>query len=121
MPKILIVDDSRLARHMTVKAFRAVYPDWDLIQASSGEEALERLQEGGFDFATLDLNMHGISGIETKRAMNLHCEVPTVLLTANVQDAVRAQAEGLFVGFLEKPVDADRLLELVGKHVQSSA
>jgi two-component system chemotaxis response regulator CheY len=118
MPRILIVDDSRFARLVTAAIVEQNHPDWEVVQAADGTEALELMREQEFDFATIDMNMPGHDGIEVKSIID--AEKPglrAVLVTANIQDSVRERAAPLFLDFLEKPVDAARLLALLEEHV----
>ena len=118
MPKFLVVDDSRFARLTTIQAIREHFADAEIVEAASGEDALEILRAEPIDFATIDLNMPGIDGIELKRTID--GEKPglqAVLVTANIQDAVRERANGHFVDFLEKPVRADQLGAVLEAHV----
>lgn len=111
---VLLVDDSRVARMMTRKVIHAHRPDWPVVEAASGEEALAMLEQSLPDFVILDVNMPGMGGIEAARRMRaLAPALPITLLTANIQDPVRHQAEGLHVGFLSKPLHDDQLLEFL--------
>ena len=117
-PRILIVDDSRFARISTSRVVRRIVPECEIVEAESGEDALDILREGGIDFATIDLNMRGCSGIEVKETIDRERPgLNAVLITANVQDTIRARAEQIFLAFLEKPVSEDRLAELLKQHV----
>ncbi|MCR6631026.1 MAG: response regulator [Magnetospirillum sp.] len=108
---VLLVDDSRVARMMTRKLIEVGRPGWSVIEAASGEEALEALSAAKPDFIVLDVNMPGMGGIEAARRIRaLAPLLPITLLTANIQDPIRHQAEEIGVGFLAKPVREDALL-----------
>ena len=55
--KVLVVDDSKLARMVMASAFRRIRPDWELIEATSAEEALDAISVGSVDIALVDFNM----------------------------------------------------------------
>ena len=79
-----------------------------VVPASSGEEALRLLQDGGIDIVLLDIVMPGIDGHETLRRLRdgvLDSRVPVVAVTAlaMTEDKERASRAG-FDGYLEKPV-----------------
>ena len=57
--KALIVDDSKLARMVMASAFRRLRPDWELIEASNGEDAINALSSQPIDIALVDFNMPG--------------------------------------------------------------
>lgn len=111
---VLLVDDSRVARMLTRKVIEHNRPGWAVVEASCGEDGLTLLTEAKPDYVVLDVNMPGIGGLETARRMRgLDGAVHITLLTANIQDPVRHQAEELGVGFLTKPVRDEALLEFL--------
>jgi CheY-like chemotaxis protein len=61
--KVLIVDDSKLARMAVVKALIALHPDWPRLEAGSADEALERINQESPDIVLLDFNMPGRDGL----------------------------------------------------------
>ena len=108
---VLLVDDSRVARMMTRKMIETDRPGWEIVEAATGEEALEAYSRVLPDFVILDVNMPGMGGLEAaKRLKEVYPQAVITLLTANIQDPVRDQAESLGVGFLSKPVRGDVLM-----------
>ena len=59
---VLIVDDDEAVRTMLYKIM--VSNDFDVDQASSGEEALQAIENKNYDLMLLDINMHGMDGFE---------------------------------------------------------
>jgi CheY-like chemotaxis protein len=108
--KVLIVDDSKLARMVVASAFRRVRPEWTLVETSNGDEALGALAGGGVDLAMVDFNMPGIDGLELIAEMRkTHPEMPVAVVSANHQDEILARARNLNASFLAKPL-ADEAL-----------
>lgn len=108
---VLLVDDSRVARMMTRKMIETDRPGWQVVEAATGEEALEVYSRVLPDFVVLDVNMPGMGGIEAARRLKaVYPQAVVTLLTANIQDPVRDQADSLGVGFMSKPVRADVLM-----------
>lgn len=108
---VLLVDDSRVARMMTRKVIADARPTWTIVEAASGEEALERAPQANPDFIILDVNMPGIDGLEAARRLRVMMpSVRITLLTANIQEPVRLQAAEIGVGFMNKPFRDDVLL-----------
>ena len=90
---ILVVDDSRVARMMTRAAIVKLHPDWDIIEAASGEDALTVIALDRPDFVLMDVNMPGIGGLETARQLRQRCPKARIsLLTDNIQEPIRHQA-----------------------------
>lgn len=62
--KLMIVDDSTVSRLMIRGRFAVLQPDWEVIEAASGDEAVTLVATTKPDFITMDVNMPGISGFE---------------------------------------------------------
>jgi CheY-like chemotaxis protein len=108
--KVLIVDDSRLARMAIAKALGRLQPDWIRIEASNAEEAVACLAEQGADIALLDINMPGRDGLSL--ASDLHKSkpgMPLALITANIQEEILTQARQIGAAFLPKPLTEQAL------------
>ncbi|MDO8605441.1 MAG: response regulator [Phaeospirillum sp.] len=107
---VLVVDDSRVARMMTRAAIAKLHPTWPVIEAASGEEALTAVALDQPDYVLMDVNMPGIGGLETARQLRSRCPSAIIsLLTANIQEPVRQQAEAMGVSFMSKPLKDEAL------------
>jgi PAS domain S-box-containing protein len=104
---ILLVDDNAA----NLLSLRAILDELgnNLVEAHSGEEALERILSDEFAVVLLDVHMPGISGFETAkliRGRNRSRHIPIIFLTAN--DIDRSQIEEGYalgaVDFLVKPL-----------------
>jgi CheY-like chemotaxis protein len=108
--KVLIVDDSKLARMAVTKALSSLRPDWQRVEASNAVEALEHIKDGSVDIALLDFNMPGQDGLALAAELrDGHPQVSVAVISANHQVEVvnRAQAAGAV--FLAKPITAKAL------------
>jgi len=113
-PVVLIVDDSRVSRLMAKQYILARHADWRIEEARTGEEALEMAATLQPNLVVLDVNMPGMGGVAAAEHLRkLLPDAHISLLTANVQDATRVRAEDLGVGFMEKPITAERIARLV--------
>jgi two-component system KDP operon response regulator KdpE len=76
---ILVVDDEPQLR----RAMKATLTDlgYSVIEARTGEEALEILRREAADLILLDLNMPGIGGLETCRAIRENSDTPIIVLS----------------------------------------
>lgn len=91
------------------------HEDYDTLEASDGKTALARLNESDVDLLLLDLKLPRVPGMEVlSRTRDEHPQVPVVIVSGKgtVQRAVEATKKGGY-DFLEKPVDAQRLLVTV--------
>ena len=108
--KVLIVDDSKLARMVMASAFRRLRPDWELIEASNGEDALDALSSQPIDIALVDFNMPGIDGLElVAKIREIHPNMPVAVVSANLQDEIIARARELNAAFVAKPLTDEAL------------
>ena len=103
--KILVVDDSKLARMAVAKMFSVVRPDWTRVEASGAEEAIGLAKASHFDVAFLDFNMPERDGLHL--AADLKALAPGMVLaviSANHQKEVVQRAEAIGATFLAKPL-----------------
>ena len=77
--RILVVDDDpQIRRVMRVTLTGQGY---EVDDAKSGEAALEKLRDERFDLVLLDMNMPGMGGLETCRAIRAQSEIAIIMLT----------------------------------------
>lgn len=111
---ILVVDDEvgpRESLRMILKPLYEVYT------VSDGQEALCFIQNKDIDIVTLDLNMPGLSGIDTlKEIRNLRPKTEVIVITGygsldNAQEAIRFGAGD----FVSKPFNVFDVISIVAK------
>ncbi len=102
--KVLIVDDSSVSRMMIKGRIAGLQPDWDILEAADGTQALAVVQSDSPDFITMDVNMPGMNGFETvEKIRQVNQRAKIVILTANIQESSRERAQQLGVQFVQKP------------------
>jgi DNA-binding NarL/FixJ family response regulator len=112
--KLLIVDDSKLARMAAAKAMNTLYPDWFRVEASNSDEAVALAKRESVDIALLDFNMPGRDGLQL--AAELRAQHPKMLLavvSANHQDEIIARAKAVGAAFLPKPLSEKSLSDFL--------
>jgi CheY-like chemotaxis protein len=108
--KVLIVDDSKLARMVMASAFRRIRPEWTLVETPNADEALAAISRGAVDIALIDFNMPGTDGLElVKNIRKTHPALPVAVVSANVQNEIIGRARELDAGFIPKPLTDDAL------------
>jgi CheY-like chemotaxis protein len=108
--KVLIVDDSKLARMIMASAFRRIRPDWELTEASNAEEAIGAIAAGAIDIALIDFNMPGTDGLELVASIRqVRPGMPVAVVSANLQDEIITRARELNATFVAKPLTDDAL------------
>jgi CheY-like chemotaxis protein len=108
---------------MMIRAFIAqAYPDCTIIEASNGQEALEKTATQTVDLMTLDLSMPGMDGLTlATQLQHNHPTAHITLITANIQESVRHRAAAAGMGFIAKPVTADSVLACLSALEKSRA
>jgi CheY-like chemotaxis protein len=108
--KALIVDDSKLARMVMASALRRIRPDWELVEATSAQDALGAISVGSIDVALVDFNMPGTDGLELlAKIRQLHPKMPVALVSANLQDEIISRTRELNAAFVAKPLTDEAL------------
>jgi two-component system chemotaxis response regulator CheY len=113
MRKILIVDDSGLARRRARGILeRAGY---EVIEAEDGIAALEQYFVAKPDVVLLDLVMKGMYGLDVlTKLRELDRAARVIVVSADVQSSSHELVtEAGAVGFLEKPLDEHAIVSLV--------
>lgn len=113
----MVVDDEPDQIVTLQYLFKSYENKYQLIGANSGEECLEKLQNGETpDIILLDIMMPGMSGWEVFDALQDNPkwnDIPIVFLTARTDDL--AEDAGKFLGedYIEKPFEIDELIKRV--------
>ena len=129
--KVLVVDDEpgiRSGVQRILKNFTVGYPFMDddfafeLLEAGSGEQALEIIQGGKIDIVLLDNKLPGMDGIEVLEYINRqHIDTLVMMITsyASLDLAVKATQNGAY-NFVPKPFTPQELrsaMENITKHL----
>jgi len=111
--KILVVDDSSLARRMTRKILEEL--GHEVEEAPDGAQGLEQFLLKRHDAVVLDLLMHGMDGVEVLRKLKeMNPQLPVIVLTADIQRTTRDLVkEAGAVAMVNKPVSKEQLAEVL--------
>lgn len=113
--QFLIVDDSRMSRMLLKGLVTQHHPDWNVLEAASGDEALQVARQSPVDLVSMDFNMQGMNGLDAALALReIQPQARIVLLSANVQSAVQERARAAGIPFEPKPITADTLKAIAG-------
>lgn len=108
--KILIVDDSKLARMSVAKALNAVQPGWTRIEAANADEAVALVKAESPDIVLLDFNMPGRDGLALAADLKaINPDMPLAVISANIQDEIIARSHDVGAAFLAKPLSEKAL------------
>jgi CheY-like chemotaxis protein len=113
-PTLLIVDDSRMSRMLIRAVVSQQRPDWILVEAASGDEALARVEENPPSFVSMDVNMPGMSGMEAAGRIRLrYPDIRIALCTANIQESTQQGAERAGLSFIKKPITEESIGRMI--------
>ncbi len=113
--KILIVDDSGLAR----KTVRHLLEELghSVEEATDGAQALERYVLNHHDVVILDMVMHGMYGLEVlSKLRELNPSLPVIVASADIQKSTRdlVKAAGA-AAMINKPLKKDELTDILNQ------
>lgn len=117
--RVLLADDSAYNRRAVAAYLRDAGAS--VVEVDHGEAVLSALRAGtAFDAVLMDLNMPGLGGLDTSRAIRASHEswstLPIIALTAHSDSpAVQGARDAGMNGFLVKPVEAAQLYEVVAE------
>jgi CheY-like chemotaxis protein len=117
---VLIVDDNEsLAR---TASFVLRRKGFETMTAKDGLEALERVKAARFDVILMDIKMPNMDGVETyRRIKEIHPDVIVVMMTAyTMSEKVKQALEEGAYSVLYKPLDLEKVVELIGKAMDAS-
>lgn len=112
--RILVIDDSGIQRNMLKNLLRDHY---DVQDCASGKEAFHRMNSWLPDLILLDYDMPDQDGKEVFEMFQKdkrYCEVPVVFITGvKEREKIQSVLGLLPAGYLLKPVEQNRLMELL--------
>ncbi|MDR6287091.1 two-component system sensor histidine kinase RpfC [Methylopila jiangsuensis] len=117
---ILVAEDNRTNQKVIRKVLERAGHDVRMVE--NGEFALDALTERRFDLVLMDVNMPVLDGIECVKLYRFAAigqpHVPILALTADATpDARRRCEEAGMDGCLTKPIEPERLLEIIDRMV----
>src|ERR1700722_278333 len=118
--RILVVDDEPQIRRMMRTVL--VAHGFEVTDARTGGEALEKLQSSKYDVVLLDINMPGITGIKTCTLIRARSDVPIIMLT--VRRAEKDKTTAFNAGaddYVTKPFNMPELLARIRARLRRSA
>jgi len=104
---------------------RSLPDDWDVevVFAVNGEDAMDILRKGKGDVLFLDLNMPVLDGygvLETIKTESI--SIITIVVSGDIQPEAHERVKSLgALDFIKKPIDKDKLQELLNKYGITSA
>ena len=117
MSKVLIADDSFLARQLFIKVLKG--KGYEVIEAINGQDAMEKILTQSPDCLLLDLLMPEMDGFAVLKALReKNLSIPVIVVSADIQETSRVKCHELgAVGFINKPIKDDGILSAIQKAI----
>lgn len=117
--RILAVDDSRSIRKMI--SFILCGAGYEVVEAEDGRDGLDKAKLAHMDLVLTDQNMgqmDGLTLVRSLRALPEYKVTPILILTTESSGEIKAQGKAAgATGWMVKPFDPARLLEVVKKFI----
>jgi two-component system, chemotaxis family, chemotaxis protein CheY len=115
---ILIVDDSAAIRKVLIRVLRQTeLPLGDIREASDGQEAIEKLEEGSAGLILSDINMPNMDGLQLLsrlRSEKRWQSIPVIMITTEGNKSSVLQAVELGAqGYVRKPFTAEQIKDKI--------
>jgi C4-dicarboxylate-specific signal transduction histidine kinase len=125
MAKILIADDNKINRTLLKAVLSESDKEYDLVEADSGENALEIVAQELPDIILLDIMMPGMDGYEVcakLKSDDRYKAIPILFITA--METVEDKVKGFDVGaadYITKPIRPEEVKARVNAHLTIKA
>jgi DNA-binding response OmpR family regulator len=83
-PRILLVDDEQSIQKLLAYPLRK--EGYEVVSATTGQEALDRFREDRFDLVVLDVMLPQVDGFDVCRQLRAKSAVPIIMLTAKAEE-----------------------------------
>jgi CheY-like chemotaxis protein len=114
---VLVVDDDEFTRNVTARFLES--GGYRVVTATDGASAIDTLLSGGIRVVLMDVEMPGLSGIETTRRIRERWsadELPIIMLTGHGEQQVVVEAVDAGISdFVVKPASQSKLLAKVAQ------
>jgi two-component system, LytTR family, response regulator LytT len=107
--RALVCDDEPLVRSELSYTLRRLRPDAHVVEVGDAVTALEQIAASRFDVIFLDIEMHGLSGIDALRIIEKSKDAPRVVLVSAHDEHAISAFEHAALDYLVKPVSEARL------------
>jgi DNA-binding NtrC family response regulator len=113
--RILVVDDDHVVLLVLESALARLGPEYEIMTAEDGQEALQALSEDHYDLLVTDLSLPGLSGIELTEALRKrNSNMSVIWITAYGCHNVCSELDSLGVCCcLDKPVEISEIRDTV--------
>lgn len=117
--RILFVDDEQHLLDGLKRSLRGQRHDWEMVFASSGEEAIGLAEESRFDVVVSDMRMPGMNGAELLQQLSeRYPDMIRLILSGHSDESLILKAVPYAHQFLSKPCDADVIKQVITRSLK---
>lgn len=119
--RILVGEDSSIIINLTKNVL--AFEKYEMKAAKNGKQVLELLEKEHFDLILMDIGMPVMDGLECTRLIRNHTDsakskLPIIAISGNANNYTPEEFRKFgFDDFIQKPLDYDKLLATVKKHL----
>lgn len=123
--KLLLVDDNEFNTILAVDTLKSEAPYIQIIESSSGSDAIEKLKQEDFDIILMDIQMPVLNGVETTKIIRSEFAEPKnrikiLAMTANVmKDDIENYLQNGMNGHVPKPFRKEELFRKLIQHLDT--
>ncbi len=122
MRRVLIVDDTKLARSFLSRKLEPFADEFTVLTAENGRDALEQVQAVKIDLVITDIEMPVMDGFELLANLNNdYPQVPVFVMTAKGSPEIEQRIDAMgSLRYFEKPMDLDALVAAIRETFDAS-
>lgn len=118
MPRILLVEDNPHNTRLVEQLVEDINGKIELVEANSGEVALQIAKEKEFDLVLMDISLPDMDGITITKELKKHQKyenIPFIVVSAHAMTDDEETFRKIFDDYISKPIDEDFFAEKIQK------
>ncbi|MCP4521654.1 MAG: response regulator [Cytophagales bacterium] len=121
--KILVAEDSSVLLNLMKRILSEA--NFEIKPVKNGQQVLDSIEKDSFDLVLMDINMPKVNGIECSKKIRAHKDeqkkqIPIIAVTGNAMNMTEDEFSEVGINdFLPKPIDFDKLVDLVKKWTEA--
>lgn len=121
--KVLVAEDSSVIQNLLKKIL--LFENCKITSAKDGQSVLDKFEAEDFDLVIMDVNLPKLSGLEATKLIRSgntkKAQIPIIGISGNAKNLpVSDFYEAGMNEYIQKPLDYDKLIELVKKYTQNN-
>ncbi|WP_420387506.1 response regulator [Roseivirga sp.] len=121
--KVLVAEDSSVIQNLLKKIL--LFENCKITSAKDGQSVLDKFNAEDFDLVIMDINLPVLSGLEATKKIRAgktkKSKIPIIGISGNAKNLpVDEFFEAGMNEYIQKPLDYDKLIELVKKYTQTN-